>query len=120
MEIALTSSATAEKLGPGRLWERSPQDLLAIFMPRMISLVPTLVGVCIIYDPEVSMSMLLYSALPKVYQNWLTFWFCFSEEMRFCGITLGVGIPALQCLLIAFDLLNNKLEEITAGAVRKR
>ena len=84
----------------------------------MISLVVVLVGVCIINDPEIT--MLLYSALPKLYQNWLTFWFCFSEEMRFLSIILGVGIPALQCQLIAFDLLNNKLEEMAAGAVRKR
>ena len=105
--------------GPQRcLWERSPQDLMAIYLPHMLTLAIMLVGICAVYDP--TMKMLLYNALPNSYQNWLTFWLCYMEEMRFLAMIVAVNAPAWQCQIIAFDLVNHDLEAITEAIMRMR
>ena len=104
----MESACTEAELGPQHLWERPLQDLAAIFLPYMTPLAAIAVGICILYDP--TMTMLLYRALPGRYQNLFTFWVCFLEEIRFMSIFIGIAIPVWQCQVIAFDLMNNKLQ----------
>ena len=74
-----------------------------------------MMGACAIYN--LTMSMLLYSALPEAYQNRLTCWLCYVEEVRFMAVIVGVAVPVSQCQVIAFGLINNKLERTAAGAL---
>ena len=93
-----------------RLQERSLQDLLGLLMPVGIPLSAGVVGVCILFDPM--MKFVLYSALPEQFQNWLSFVICYVEEIRFLYMFAAIIIPIWQVQLLAFDLINDKLEEI--------
>ena len=92
--------------------------MLAILLPYMLPFTIMLLVVCAVHEP--TMKMLLYSTLPKSYQNRLTFWLCYVEEMRFMAMLGGVAVPVWQCQVIAFDLISDKLEEIKAEAMRKK
>ena len=76
-----------------------------------------MIGACIVYEP--TMKMLLYAAVPAPYQNSLTFWICFAEEMRFLVICIGIAIPTFQRQVIAFDLINTNLEDILVSTETK-
>ena len=104
----MESASTEAEPFPQHMWERPLQDLAAIFLPYMTPWAAIAVGACIVYDP--TMTMLLYRALTGQYQNWFTFWVCFVEEIRFMLIFIGIAIPVWQCQVIAFDLMNNKLQ----------
>ena len=86
------------------------QDLIAIYLPDMIITALLAILACIIYDP--SMSLLLYSGLPEVYQNRFTFWICMVEETRFLMFMAGMDTPTWQSQVISFDFVSKNLEEI--------
>ena len=91
-----------------RLLEYSPQDLMAVYLPYMILCSLAFVGACYIYDP--TLSMLLYSALPERYQNWLIFIICFAAEMHFVVIIAGMGVKVLELQINTFDEITTQLE----------
>ena len=98
-----------------KLLECSLQDLTAIYMPYMAVCSLVAEGTCFIFDP--TLKLLLYSALPESYQNWLTFMTCFVEEMRFTLMFIGVIVPVLQLQVISFDLITIHLEASISSAV---
>ena len=83
----------------------------------MLTIAIMLVGICAVNDP--TMKMLLYDALPKSYQNGVTFWLCYMEEIRLLAMIVAVNVPAWQCQVIAFDLVNHDVEEIIGDTRRK-
>ena len=96
--------------------DHSAQDLIAIYVPHMIIFgAALLIGCCYIYDP--TLRLLLYSALPERYQNWLTFTMCLAEEIRLLLICSGVVVPVLQLQVISFDKVNVELEAIISSAL---
>ena len=116
LELAWMTLEETE-LGPQqRLWQRYPQNLAAILLPYVFPVGVMIIGACILYDP--TRKMLLYAALPTQCQNWVTFWLCFVEEIRLLCMFIGIGVPAWQCQLIAFDLIHNKLDNTIARATR--
>ena len=101
-----------------RLYERSLQDLIAIYLPLMVIIGESSILACFIYDP--SMSLLLYSGLPATYQNSLTFWTCMVEEARYLTVFSGIAITALQLQVIAFDLVTKNVEETIEKLIKNR
>ena len=91
-----------------RLLGSSLQDFIAIGMPYLVLLAAGMIGACIIYDP--TMKLLLYSALPERYQNWLSFGILWVEELRLMIFGSGIGVPVWQLQIIAFDTVNNNLQ----------
>ena len=91
--------------------EKSLQDLIAIVLPYMALLAALTIGACYALDP--TMKLLLYSALPAQYQNWLSFAICLVEEVRILGIFAGTVTPVWQSQIIAFDLVSDNLECLT-------
>ena len=91
-----------------RLSKYSLQDLIAIFMPYVVFSGVLLILACFIHDP--TMQLLLYSALPDRQKNWMSFLFCFAEEMRFLLMAVGSAVPAWQVQVIAFNLINKNLQ----------
>ena len=73
-------------------------------------------GASFIYDP--TMRCLLYSALPECLKNRLSFWICFAEEMRFLLMFAGIFVPTWQLQVIAFDLVNSRLNLIVDAAMK--
>ena len=92
------------------------QDLIAVSIPYMTLLNVPIIGASFIYDP--TMRSLLYSALPECLKNRLSFWICFAEEMRFLLIFAGIVAPTWQVQVIAFDLVNNRLNIIADTAMK--
>ena len=92
------------------------QDLLAVSLPYMALLTLPVIGASFIYDP--TMTAVLYSALPKCYKNRLTFWICFVEEMRFLLMLAAISVPTWQLQVIAFDLVNMKLDLLADRALK--
>ena len=106
----MSVTANGEKQGLGRLMECSLQELIAILIPYMIALAAVVIAACILYDP--TMKMLLYSSVPHSYKNWFSFGICFVEETRLLLMCVGINVPVFQLQLIAFELINSRLEEI--------
>ena len=101
---------SARENGQRHLWERSLQDLLGILMPVLIPLSTLIVLACILYDP--TMKFVLYAALPRKFQNWLSFIICSMEETRFLYMFAAITIPMWQVQLVAFAMINSRLEKI--------
>ena len=95
-----------------RVWERSLQDLIAIFLPYMDIATNASIGLCFFYDP--TMNFLLYSGLPGGYKNWLTFCLCMMEEDRILMMWAAIVVPMWQLQVMAFDLVNNVLKQVEA------
>lgn len=102
-------SGNYEKSWARRLLARSLQDLIAIFLPYMTSLVAVMMGACYVYDP--GMKLLLYSSLPENFQNWFFFGIFLVEEMRFLMMIVGILVPAFQLQVIGIDAINHNLHE---------
>ena len=99
---------------PHRLRECSLQDLVAIFLPYMMILTDPVIIACFILDP--TMNLLLYSALPTSYQNWLSFSICLVEETRLLGFCMGIVTPVWQLQVVAFDLICHTLQTLIESA----
>ena len=56
-----------------------------------------------------SMKLLLYAALPKEHQTWITFGILILEELRYLIVACAIGIPVWILQVISFDLVGNKL-----------
>ena len=106
--VANTTSGKKSQLWHKRLLEYSPQDLIAMYMPHMAVFSVIATGASYIYDP--TLRLLLYSALPGRYQNWLTFLVCFVEEIRLVVVMAGLGVTLLQVQVISFDLVSAHLQ----------
>ena len=94
------------------LLQCSLQDLIVIYLPYMTLVAGFFIGACYVYDP--TLRLLLYSALPGRYQNWLTFVMCLVEEMRLLLIFYGVGVPVTQSQVLSFNMVSTHLETITS------
>ena len=93
-----------------KLWERSLQDLIAIYVPYMIMAGVVTILACFTYDP--TMKYLLYNALPETRKNWITFWICMLEEIRVLLVDSGLVISVFQVQVIAFDLVKSDAEDM--------
>ena len=93
-----------------KLWERSLQDLIAIYVPYMVMAGVVTILACFTYDP--TMKYLLYKALPETRKNWITFGVCLLEETRLLLIDSGLVITVFQVQVIAFDLVKGNAENM--------
>ena len=92
------------------LFARPLEDLMAIYLPHVIIASFALILLTFVYDP--SITFLLYSALPRRYQFWLTFCACLMEEFRFVLFIIGIIVPIWQLQVMAFEDINRKLKEL--------
>lgn len=93
------------------------QDLIAVSIPYMIYFSLPFVVASFIYDP--SMRLLMYHALPDCCKNRLVFWICFVEEIRFLLMYIAIAVPAWQLQVIAFDLVNTRLDVLADHATKR-
>ena len=109
-ETSSNPDGSETKAWYSRLAHRSLQDLIAIYLPHMLSSSGVAIAACFILDP--TMNLLLYSALPVNYQNWFTFGICFLEEIRFLGTIIATAAPVWQFQIMAFDMISSNLEHV--------
>ena len=107
-----------DKTGLRGLWQRSLQDLIAIQLPYTTLAAESVIVICYVYDP--TMSFLLYSSLPEKFQNWFTLGICTLEEARLLVTLAGICVPVWQLQVIAFDLVNNGLEQMEQYLLKER
>ena len=87
------------------------QELLTLlWIPHILLFTIVVALACFVYDPTVK--LLLYSALPESYQNWVWFGTCYLEEVRFLLVLVGIEVPLWQLQLIAFEDINRGLIRI--------
>ena len=99
------------------LMESSLQDLIAIFMPYMGILAVILITLSLVYDP--TMTIFLYSMMPEGWKTWPWFMVALMEEIRSMTIALAVAFPAFQIHVIAFDLVNQRLENAVSNSLER-
>ena len=64
----------------------------------------------LVFISNPSMKYLLYAALPREHQTWITFGILLFEESRFIIVIASVGTPILILQVLSFELVRNKLE----------
>ena len=110
-ETGLTEDGISQRSSP------TLQEHLALWIPHIILSTIVLVLACFLYDP--TLKLLLYSAIPERYQNWLSFGICYLEEARFILIQAGLEIPVCQLQLTTFEDINMNLTPLIHSRIRR-
>ena len=100
-----------------RILEYSLQDAIAKFLPYLAACTDLLVAAVSIY--EVTIRLLLCSALPEVYQTWWTFGLCLVEELRLQLFTAGLMVTTWQIQVVAFEFISNSLQVLIDSVLSK-
>ena len=109
-----------EEDGKGRIkvfMEHSVQDLIGIGLPYLcLPLVP-MMSASFVYDP--TMKLLLYATVPEGLKTWPWFYACLTLEAYFVVMFCAIALPAWQVQVIAFELVNHKLQAIFAATTNR-
>ena len=116
------SAPLLDKDGGGKGWiqllmEYSLQDLIEIGLPYLVFPLVPLICASLVYDP--TMKLLLYVMLPESYRTWPWFCGCLIAEAYFVLMLPILAVPVWQVQVMAFELVNSKLEIIFAATSKR-
>ena len=100
-----------------KLMAQSLQDLIGVRLPYLVLPLTPIICASLVYDP--TMKLLLYAMIPEVSKGRAWFCACLMAEAYFIFMITAIALPAWQVQVIAFELVNHKLQAIFATTTKK-
>lgn len=114
LELALEDQSKKSRLR--RLKEFTPHDVYTLTIPYLLSSAVASIIVAYICFP--SLSVLMYSSIPKRYQNWMTWTVLILEDSRCLAVLICIGIPMWLLQVMNFELVIHRLERLSESLQR--